>query len=391
MKSYMSEMTRTFHRDHSISSFSALSALELTTLPTIMKEVYGEPVTEEEEENEDNFLMKGLKFAGSTAKGIGTGLYDVGEETVLGVYNTVAHPIQTGSAMWDAASHPIDTSKYIINAIEESYERDMVNGDAESRSHWVTYTLGMTATSIFGTKGAGTVTKAGTTTAKNGAAAAKTGVANASKKVSEFDMSNLLPYAPQYQVATGGYVPFNMVDRKQLKDQLIWQAKTSLGNGVKILDNANRLIPGRSGVVAGGNYTKLGKNMMEEMGLKRSMKWTGYQAQHIIPSEMANNPVIQKIGMNLDDSLNGIFLRVPDNDISSMSRHRGYHSVYNEVVTRELNKMDINQSVYSLQKQVYDLQKNLRKLQEKGLPLYPSQGATVELWERKLEKFETKK
>jgi len=38
---------------------------------------------------------------------------------------------------------------------------------------------------------------------------AKTGVANASKKVSELDMSNLLPYAPQYQVATGGYVPFN--------------------------------------------------------------------------------------------------------------------------------------------------------------------------------------
>jgi hypothetical protein len=37
-----------------------------------------------------------------------------------------------------------------------------------------------------------------------------------------------------------------------------------------------------------------------------------------------------------------------------------------------------------LQKQVYDLQSNLRKLQENGLPLYPSQGATVELWERKL-------
>src|SRR5690625_392618 len=225
MKNYMSEMARTFHRDHSISSFSALTALELTTLPTIMKEVYGEPVTEEEEEDEDNFLMKGLKFVGSTAKGVGTGLYDVGEETVVGVYNTVAHPIQTGTAMWDAASHPIDTSKYIINAIEESYERDMVNGDTESRSHWVTYTLGVTATSIFGTKGAGTVTKAGTTTAKTGATTAKTGVANASKKVSEFDMSNLFPFGPQYQVATGGYVPFNVVDGKQLKDQLIWQAE----------------------------------------------------------------------------------------------------------------------------------------------------------------------
>src|SRR5699024_253361 len=120
--------------------------------------------------------------------------------------------------MWDAVSHPIDTSKYIISAIEESYDRDMVNGDAESRAQWVTYASGMIATSIFGTKGAGTVTKAGTT-------ATKTGVANAGKKVSELDMSNLLPYAPQYQVATGGYVPFNVVDGKQLKDQLIWQAE----------------------------------------------------------------------------------------------------------------------------------------------------------------------
>jgi len=63
-----------------------------------MKEVYGNPVTEEEEEDEDNFLMKGLKFAGSTAKGVGAGLYDVGEETMVGVYNTVEHPIQTGTA-----------------------------------------------------------------------------------------------------------------------------------------------------------------------------------------------------------------------------------------------------------------------------------------------------
>src|SRR5699024_12233415 len=94
-------------------TFHALTALELTTLPTIMKEVYGNPVTEEKEEDEDNFLVKSLKFAGSTAKGVGTGAYKVGEETVVGVYNTVAHPIQTGTAMWDTVSHPIDTSKYI--------------------------------------------------------------------------------------------------------------------------------------------------------------------------------------------------------------------------------------------------------------------------------------
>ena len=122
------------YRNFSISSFNALTAMELTTLPTIIKEVYGDPVTEEKEEDEDNFLMKGLKVAGSTAKGVGTGAYKLGEETVVGVYNTVAHPIQTGTSMWDAVSHPIDTSKFIKNAIEESYERDMVNGDAESET-----------------------------------------------------------------------------------------------------------------------------------------------------------------------------------------------------------------------------------------------------------------
>ncbi|MGI8277117.1 WXG100 family type VII secretion target [Bacillus mycoides] len=157
---------------------------------------------------------------------------------------------------------------------------------------------------------------------------------------------------------------------------------------VKGTGEGSRIIPGTLGIVTGGNSTKLGKNMMTEMGLKRSTKWSGYQAQHIIPSEMADNLVIKKIGMNFDDSSNGIFLRVPDDNISTMARHRGYHSVYNEVVARALNKMDINQSIDSLQKQVYDLQKNLRKLQGNGLPLYPSQGATVELWERKLKQLE---
>jgi len=69
--------------------------------------------------------------------------------------------------------------------------------------------------------------------------------------------------------------------------------------------------------------------------------------------------------MNFDASSNGILLRVPANDISTMTRHRGYHSVYNEVSMRALNRMDINRNADILQKQVYNLQSNLRKLQEK--------------------------
>ena len=110
-----------------------------------------------------------------------------------------------------------------------------------------------------------------------------------------------------------------------------------------------RLIPGEPGVVTGGNSTNLGKNMLEEMGIKRSAKWKGYQAQHIIPSEMASHPVIQKMGMNLDDASNGKFLRIPDDTISPMSRHRGYHSTYNDFVKSKLDQIDINLSPEDLQ------------------------------------------
>ena len=149
-----------------------------------------------------------------------------------------------------------------------------------------------------------------------------------------------------------------------------------------------RLIPGMEGVVIGGDSTKLGKNMMESMGLPRGTNWTGHQAQHIIPVEMANHPVLQRIGMDLDDASNGLFLRTPADDISAMSRHRGYHSTYNEFVKTQLDAMDISQSVDVLQKQVYDLQQNLKYLQQRGLPLYPSQGATVDLWQRSLERIQ---
>lgn len=152
-------------------------------------------------------------------------------------------------------------------------------------------------------------------------------------------------------------------------------------------NNSNRLIPGTPGKVTGGNSKKLGNNLMESMGLKKSTKRDVYQAQHIIPAEMSSHPVIQKIGMDLDDASNGIFLRIPDEEISSMSRHRGYHSVYSDFVYDNLNEMDINQSVGHLEKQVYNLQSDLRKLQESGLPLYQSQGASTDLWKRSLNRI----
>ncbi len=143
-----------------------------------------------------------------------------------------------------------------------------------------------------------------------------------------------------------------------------------------------RIIHGAEGVVTGGNPTTLGKNLLRNMGVNTSMKWTGYQAHHIIPKQLSTHPVIEKMGMHLDDASNGIFLQIPNKNVSTQSRHRGYHSVYTKFVKKELDKISVNSSVYSLQIQVHALQLKLKRLLQNGLPMYESNGASIELWKR---------
>ena len=150
----------------------------------------------------------------------------------------------------------------------------------------------------------------------------------------------------------------------------------------------SRIIPGINGVVTGGNPTVLGKNLLREMGVTTSQKWSGYQAHHIIPTQLAEHPVIKKMGIELDDPSNGMFLRIPGENVSARSRHRGYHSAYTKFVKQELDKINVNSSVHSLQIQVHALQLKLRKLQSSGLPMYESSGASIELWSRYLNKLQ---
>ena len=158
-----------------------------------------------------------------------------------------------------------------------------------------------------------------------------------------------------------------------------------------------RKIPGTPGVVTGGSSTDLGKNMMEDMGVPRSTKWgsSGYQAHHIIPKEFADHPVIQKIGMDMDDASNGIFLRKPNDGVNVKSVHFGYHDEYSSAVSDYLDSLDPNESPEVLEKQVYDMQKSLKTSLENGVPLYKKKpdsvtgpvdykhkggGATQEMW-----------
>ncbi|MCD1158994.1 T7SS effector LXG polymorphic toxin [Peribacillus frigoritolerans] len=162
--------------------------------------------------------LEAAKQTADIAKGIGVGLYDVGKDFVIGVWDFVTDPGETVEGVANSIMHPIKTYKYISKSISDSYERDMVNGDAYSRAHWVSYALGTVVTSVVGTKGAGAITKTGVATTKAAAV-------NGATKAKEFSIPNLLPYNPKNQLSLAGGVPYNVVNGTGLKEQLISMAK----------------------------------------------------------------------------------------------------------------------------------------------------------------------
>ncbi|TWE03632.1 putative ribonuclease toxin of YeeF-YezG toxin-antitoxin module [Peribacillus frigoritolerans] len=174
--------------------------------------------------------LEAAKQTADIAKGIGVGLYDVGKDFVTGVWDFVTDPGETVEGVANSIMHPIQTYKYISKSISDSYERDMINGDAYSRSHWVTYALGTVVTSVVGTKGAGAITKTGLATTK---AAAVKGVTKAKELAS---IPNLLPYNPKNQLSLAGGVPYNVVNGAGLKDQLISMAKVESEISGRVVD-----------------------------------------------------------------------------------------------------------------------------------------------------------
>ncbi|NUI74437.1 ribonuclease YeeF family protein, partial [Bacillus amyloliquefaciens] len=152
-------------------------------------------------------------------KGAGVGLYDVGKDTVTGLWDFITDPGETLLALGNAVLHPVKTYDAVSAAIEESYRKDMVNGDAYSRSRWVTYAVGSVAVAVVGTKGAGAVNKADAA----GKVINKAG--QAGKKIKDVKIADLLPYNSKYDLALAGDVPYNVVDSQNLKNQLLTNAK----------------------------------------------------------------------------------------------------------------------------------------------------------------------
>ncbi len=165
--------------------------------------------------------LKSSEQSWEITKGIGVGLYEVGKDFVTGIYDFVTNPQETVKALATSVIHPVDTYKAVKKAIEDSYERDVIKGDAYSRSRWFSYAIGTVVTSVIGTKDLGSVTKTGMATTK---AVVKTRVKKATSAAKKVSMYDLLPYARYNQFAFEN-VPYNVVNGQYFKDSLIQQAK----------------------------------------------------------------------------------------------------------------------------------------------------------------------
>ncbi|WP_257474505.1 hypothetical protein [Bacillus pumilus] len=186
-------------------------------------------------------------FADSV-KGAAVGLYDVAKDTVTGIYDLVTDPGGAVESVVTAVSHPIETSKAIGKSISDSFQKEVIDGDAYSRSHWFAYATGSLAEIVFGSKEAGAITKTGTTAAKT---TVKKGLEQGARSIDNVTIPNLLPYSPKFQLAGGGKLPYNVFDGENIKNKLLSMAKrldnsegngghlTSSNKGYKGIDNAN--------------------------------------------------------------------------------------------------------------------------------------------------------
>ena len=87
------------------------------------------------------------------------GLADAVIGTVEGIYTMIVHPIQTIQGIVYVATHPVEVAVGVWNAVSESWNNDVVNGDAQSRGKWFGRMIGEVALAAVVTKGVDKVGK----------------------------------------------------------------------------------------------------------------------------------------------------------------------------------------------------------------------------------------
>ena len=123
--------------------------------------------------------------------------------------------------------------------------------------------------------------------------------------------------------------------------------------------------------VRGGSSTVLAKRLGIYPG-------SGMQAHHIIPVQLREHPVLNKISFDLDRFDNGIALPNSSRISSDLPVHRGYHSEYNNAVRRDLDKIPLDLSIEETERRVIRIMHKYRYKIESGISLY--QRNTKSIW-----------
>lgn len=144
-------------------------------------------------------------------------------------------------------------------------------------------------------------------------------------------------------------------------------------NASELVAPRGRIVPGQAGQVTGGSSYELGSHMFEAVGMARTSNRGHYQAGHLIPSQMRNHDVLRTMGMDLDHFSNGMWLPNKSASTSVLSRHEGFHGLYNRFVRNQLDDIQGRvglDDIDLLQREVRTLQTKLEKLHRTGIPLY---------------------
>ncbi|BET56372.1 ribonuclease YeeF family protein [Bacillus subtilis] len=171
--------------------------------------------------------LEELQQKAEIGKGIAVGMYEAGKDTVMGLYQLARHPIESLSGTVNAALHPIDTYKIIAKDIEDTFQREMINGDSHSRAKWVSYVGSTVVLAIVGPKGIDKVSKVAKAGSKVAALktleVSKTGI----KKGIEYVKIPSV-FEQQYAMAGGsGTFPFNVLDGENYKNSALEIFKNS--------------------------------------------------------------------------------------------------------------------------------------------------------------------
>ncbi|WP_412677803.1 T7SS effector LXG polymorphic toxin [Bacillus swezeyi] len=190
--------------------------------------------------------IEGSRNFGNAIKGSAEGLKNAVVDTAVGLWDMVVHADETIEGINFTLHHPDVTFNIIKKGIEDSYQRDVVNGDSYTQARWFSYAVGMVGTSIVGSKGVDKAAKAAKA-GKVGQVAAKATKASQNvasktikaskeavkKSISSFKKSlqrvasNIKgiqihnPFEPQVEFAGMGKIPYNVLNGEKIKEKFI--------------------------------------------------------------------------------------------------------------------------------------------------------------------------